>query len=359
MLGTGKASREGCGISGAHRIARGRLEPMVDERTIQKKILIAEDDSVSRHLLKKFLVRWGYQVEAATDGLEALEMLNRENAPTLAILDWMMPGLEGPQVCQRLRQYSHRPYVYVLLLTARSQKEDLLTGLESGADDYLTKPFDAQELRARLHVGERILDLQESLIAAREELRFRATHDALTSISNRAVVLEALAREQARQFREGGSFGIILADLDHFKNVNDTFGHQCGDAVLKEASHRIVRCVRPYDTVGRYGGEEFLIVVPSSDACGTMGLAERIRKAISSEPIVTDAAELRVTASLGVAVSSAKEAVEPPALLHLADGALYSAKEQGRNRSELAKVAELATADSPGCEPASVKADLH
>jgi two-component system, cell cycle response regulator len=203
----------------------------------RRRILIAEDDPVSRRLLELFLVQWGFEVSIATTGTEALQMLERLDAPRLAILDWMMPGMEGVQVCQKLRESADRKFVHVLLLTARTQKEDLLQGLESGADDYLTKPFDSQELRARLHVGQRILDLQDQLIVAGEELLYRATHDNLTGIVNRGVIMDTLRRERARQMREGGSFGIVLADPDHFKYGNDTYGHQAGDEVLREAAH--------------------------------------------------------------------------------------------------------------------------
>src|ERR1700685_4449405 len=193
---------------------------MTNEEKPKKKILIAEDDPVSVHLLKNFLVKWGYDVTVVTDGVQALRILESEDTPRLAVLDWMMPGMEGVQICQQIRTRSDRPYIYVLLLTARSQRKDLLQGLEFGADDYLTKPFDAQELRARLHVGERILNLED-------ELRFRATHDTLTGIPSRSVALEAMSREHARQVRQKSSFGVILADLDHFKNINDTYGHLC------------------------------------------------------------------------------------------------------------------------------------
>jgi two-component system cell cycle response regulator len=328
---------------------------MSEERKNRNKILIAEDDPVSRHMLKAFLVKWDYQVVAAADGLEALAILEAEEAPSLAVLDWMMPGLEGPQVLQRVREHPERPYVYVILLTARSQKGDMLEGLESGADDYLTKPFDAQELRARLRVGQRILDLQESLIVAREELRFRATHDALTGISNRATALDAVTREHSRQLREGGTFGVILADIDHFKRINDTHGHLAGDAVLKETSRRMVACVRPYDTVGRYGGEEFLIVAPASDGPGTLGLAERIRQAIGAGAFITDSGEVRVTGSFGVAVSSTAKPLESQALLRLADEALYRAKDRGRNRSELAAESEVGGPHAATTNPAPFK----
>jgi two-component system, cell cycle response regulator len=302
----------------------------------KKRVLIAEDDPVSCHLLKSFLVKWDYDVAVVTDGMAALKILEADDTPRLAVLDWMMPGMEGVQICQRIRERKNRPYVYVLLLTARSEKRDLLRGLELGADDYLTKPFDSEELRARLLVGERILTLQDDLIAAREELRFRATHDLLTGISNRGTVMDALRNELSRQVREQRSFGVILVDIDHFKNVNDTYGHLCGDEVLQAVSRRLKECVRPYDTVGRYGGEEFLIIASAANTKGTLALAERIRSVLESKPVVTHAGEVRITASLGAAISTDARGGDPQTLLRLADKALYRAKELGRNRTELA-----------------------
>jgi diguanylate cyclase (GGDEF)-like protein len=319
---------------------------MIDNRKIRNRVLIADDDPLSRRMLEAFLTKSGYRVVIAVDGVDALKILTAEDSPSLAILDWMMPGLEGPQVCERVRALLERPYVYILLLTARNEKQDLLNGLKSGADDYLTKPFDAQELRARLHVGQRILDLQDSLIAAREEMRFHATHDLLTGIDNRGVVIDAMNREASRQLREGGAFGVVLLDLDHFKNVNDTLGHLAGDAVLKESALRIKQAVRPYDTVGRWGGEEFLVVAPSSDAEGTLALAERIREAIQSTPVTTQAGEASVTASCGVAASTESNRLDPHTLLHLADEALYRAKELGRNRSEPAPIPSALAPDA-------------
>jgi two-component system cell cycle response regulator len=300
---------------------------MTNEEKPKKKILVAEDDSVSLHLLKNFLVKWDYDVTVAADGMQALRILESDNTPRLAVLDWMMPGMEGIQICQKIRARPDKPYVYILLLTARTQKKDLLQGLAFGADDYLTKPFDAQELRARLHVGERILNLED-------ELRFRATHDTLTGIPSRSAALEAMTREHARQVREKSTFGVILADLDHFKNINDTYGHLCGDSVLKEAARRMVGCARAYDTVGRYGGEEFLAVVVSADESISLALAERMRIAIESRPFATDFGELHITASFGAAASSSASPTDPKALLQLADEALYRAKLKGRNRSE-------------------------
>lgn len=300
----------------------------------KKRVLIAEDDPVSCHLLKSFLLRWDYDVIVENNGAAAARILEGDEAPRLAVLDWMMPGMEGVEICQRIRERKSRPYTYVLLLTARSDKRELLRALELGVDDYLTKPFDSEELHARLVVGERILALQDDLILAREELRFRATHDVLTGVSNRGAVMDALQNEMARQVRELRSFGVILVDLDHFKNVNDTYGHLCGDEVLQVVTRRMKECIRPYDVLGRYGGEEFLIVASAADKNGTITLAERIRSAIEATPIMTQAGEVRVTASLGTAVSTPALNGDVQKLLRLADRALYAAKDKGRNRCE-------------------------
>src|SRR3984957_4926247 len=337
------------GIGAGHACPKSRGRTMIEPTNVRKRILIAEDDPVSRRLLELFLVKWCFDVSVATTGTEALQMLERMDAPRLAILDWMMPGMEGVQIFRKLRESGDRPYVYVLLLTARTQKEDLLQGLESGADDYLTNPFDSQELRARLDVGQRILDLQDQLIAAGEEMLYRATHDNLTGMVNRGVIMDTLRRERARQVREGGAFGVVPVDLDHFKYVNDTYGHVAGDEVLRESAQRMMSCVRPCDSVGRYGGEEFLIVVPSSDAMGTMGLAERMRRAIEAKPMMANSIVIAVTASLGVTASVDKSPLDPQEILRLADAALYRAKERGRNRVELARAEDLAARlpDSP------------
>src|SRR6202049_760558 len=196
------------------------------------KILIADDDPVSSRLLDRLLVKWGYEVIAAHDGAEAWEVLKAENAPRVALLDWIMPGLDGVEICRRARARSSQPYVYIMLLTANDKVGNLVEGLESGADDYLTKPFHPQELRARLRVGLRMLDLEGRLVEARESLRFKASHDSLTTIWNRGAIIEMLERELSRARRDGSSGGILLADFDHFKRVNDTRGHLVGDEVL-------------------------------------------------------------------------------------------------------------------------------
>lgn len=322
------------------------------------RVLIADDDPVSRRMLQAFLEKWSYKVVVAENGSHAWELFGNEDAPRLAILDWMMPGMTGVEVCQQVRARPGCPYVYILLLTARGQKEDLLEGMNAGADDYLSKPFDPKELKARLHVGGRIVELQDELIAAREALRFQATHDALTGACNRAEVIETLRRELARRHREGGSVGVILLDLDHFKRINDTLGHLAGDAVLQETVKRMSACVRPYDAIGRYGGEEFLIVAPSTDAMGALGEAERIRACLEQRIFESSAGSIAVTASFGVAAADQLPAgkgpgpVDPKILLAASDAALYRAKEQGRNRVEIASPADFAASKTP--EPATV-----
>src|ERR1039457_6431995 len=217
------------------------------------KILIAEDDAMSRHLLLKTLEREGYEVISVDNGQSALQQLSLPDGPRLALLDWMMPELDGPGVCTEVRKQHNRPYVHIVLVTSRKEKRDIVVGLEAGADDYLTKPWDPAELTARLRVGQRILLLEDRLVEARETMRFKATHDPLTSLLNRGVIVDLLARELTRTRREDGCTVMMLGDLDHFKVVNDGYGHVVGDEVLREIARRLLTSVRSYDFVGRYG----------------------------------------------------------------------------------------------------------
>jgi diguanylate cyclase (GGDEF)-like protein len=296
-------------------------------------VLVAEDSPTFRIILTKWLSTWGYQTNVATNGVEAWEVLQKPGAPSLVILDWIMPGLDGLELCRRIRARRLSRYVYILMLTANNKKEEIVAGLEAGADDYLTKPFNAEELEARLRSGRRILQLQEDLIAAQEELRFQATHDALTGVSNRGSILDGLDNELARARRTGRTVTVFLLDLDHFKRVNDTYGHQAGDAVLREVGQRLVSSVRTYDSVGRYGGEEFLVVAPEVGPEGLMDYGERLRIRIAETPVDTGDHKLPITASFGAASLTPQDVtITRELLIHAADIALYNAKRNGRNR---------------------------
>jgi two-component system cell cycle response regulator len=317
------------------------------------RILIADDESVSRRILQGLLVKWGYEVISAEDGNAAWEFLKSPDAPRMALLDWMMPGLNGVDVCREMRSQRPEPYTYVLLLTAKDAKENVVEGLESGADDYLTKPFHPQELKARIRVGLRLLELEDNLVQAREAMRFKATHDILTGVWNRGAILETLDREITRSRREGISLGVLIADLDHFKSVNDLHGHLAGDDVLREATKRMQSEVRPYDAVGRYGGEEFLILLPSCGSVETAEKADRLRRAIFERPIETPSGSLNVTVSLGGVATGDWPEDTANQILQMADAALYRAKEQGRNRAVMASAANHEELNRPSFELSS------
>jgi diguanylate cyclase (GGDEF)-like protein len=298
-------------------------------------VLIADDEPISRRMLQASLVRWGYEVEVAKNGDEALEALFRDTAPRLAVLDWMMPGLDGLEVCRRVRARPGAPYSYLLLLTSKEGSSDLVEGLEAGADDYIRKPFDAEELKARLRTGERILALQAQLLSAQEALRIQATRDGLTGLFNRRAFLERLAEELARAKRNGSELSVLLLDVDHFKRVNDRLGHQAGDDVLRALGARLSAVLRKYDTLARYGGEELIAALPGCGPAAALVVAERMRSAVASAPIETGAGPVELTVSIGSATCAAGEP-DADALIARADAALYRAKNAGRNRVEAA-----------------------
>jgi diguanylate cyclase (GGDEF)-like protein len=296
------------------------------------RILIADDDAMHRCLIENLLQKWGHEVVTVGNGSEAWALLGSENPPLLAIVDWMMPGMDGLSVCRELHERVDHPYVYILLLTGRGEKQDLVEAFEAGADDFLAKPFDAQELRVRLQSGIRILDLQEQLVAA-------STHDSLTGVLNRGAILNVLERELTRVGREGGSVGVILADLDHFKRINDELGHLAGDVVLREAALQMKFGLRPSDSVGRYGGEEFLMILSGLNSERVNERAEQIRLQVS-RILRTPRGEAVISLSLGVTV--ADRLLGCHEVLQSADEALYRAKLNGRNRVEVSQ------ASSPG-----------
>ena len=305
---------------------------MSSEPAAPMKILIADDSSLVRRLLEKLVSGWGYQPVPCPDGSAAWEALQQDGAPVLAILDWEMPRMSGVELCRKIRQTAAEPYVYVILLTANEQKEAVIEGLTAGADDYLKKPFNPPELEARLRAGKRITDLQAELVAARETQRALATRDSLTGLWNRGAIFDLYRKEHARARRESRPLSVVMVDLDHFKRVNDTYGHPAGDAVLREAARRLGAGTRTYDAVGRYGGEEFLVLLPGCPREAAVARADQLRLSVAAEPIAAGDQALSMTASLGVATREPDADVDAEALLKLADEALYRAKTGGRNQ---------------------------
>jgi len=303
------------------------------ERAIASvKILIADDDKITRALLSRWSKRWGYEVVTAEDGEEAYELLIADEEIQICVLDWLMPKMSGPEVCKKLRAARTEPYVYTTLLTSKTETDDVVEGLQAGADDYIHKPCHPLELEVRLRVGRRLVELQQRVIQTREELRFEASHDGLTHLLNRRAIMHRLEKELVVAQAGGGPVSVVMMDLDHFKSVNDTHGHQAGDAVLREIPRRLASVLRENDYPGRYGGEEFLIVLADCGIHSAVEIARRVRKEIAEKPVSIDRGALQVTASLGVASTEFAANLDVDMLIKAADAALYRSKEAGRNR---------------------------
>lgn len=297
------------------------------------KILIGEDDPVYSKILEKMLIKWGYEIISCSNGKEVLEELEKENAPNLLMIDWMMPVIDGVEVCKTIRQTKKEPFTYIILLTSKDGKTDIVEGLAAGADDYVVKPFHLEELQARLRAGRRILELQDRLVSSREAIRAMAIHDSLTGILNRGAIMEVLTKKVAQAVRENGPLAVVLLDIDHFKQINDRLGHIAGDAVLRETASRLKSSLRIYDDVGRYGGEEFLVILPGCDSADAVKQAERLRACIGEKAMDTSEGMITVTISLGV--TTVNNTAETGPLIKTADKALYLAKNNGRNRVEI------------------------
>jgi len=297
------------------------------------EVLIADDEPVSRRLLEILLNKWGYKVTVTSDGEEAWRALQNGSCPRIAILDWMMPEMDGIQVCQKIRQHKTRLYTYVLLLTAKQATEDINGRFEAGADDYLPKPYAAQELKARLRAARRILELEDQLQAARDGIKVETTHDPLTGLWNRSSILEIIHHELYRARRLGSCLAVLMADIDHLKQINHDHGHLAGDAVLRETARRIRGSIRLYDSMGRYGGGQLVIVSPACESPGALSQAHRIQAKVCQESIKTFQGDLPVTVSLGIAVGGNDHQAHE--LISAADIALVEAKKAGRNRAEL------------------------
>jgi two-component system chemotaxis response regulator CheY len=290
------------------------------------KILIAEDDPISRRILEANLLEWGYEVMVASDGGEAWEIIQQPESPSLIISDWMMPRMDGLALCRKICGMEKSEYIYFIILTAKGEKKDIIEGLEAGADDFLAKPFNPEELKYRIRIGERIINLERRIM----EL---ANTDPLTGLLNRRAFMERMGPEMSRAQRDKKPLSLILTDIDHFKSVNDTHGHQAGDLVLQRFGGQLTTSARPYDFVGRYGGEEFVVCLPGADGRQADSVAERMRRQIEDMEIMLpdDSRSIRITASFGTAFYSIEFGEHIDLLIKRADDALYLAKNKGRN----------------------------
>ena len=291
------------------------------------KVLIAEDEPVSRRLLESFLRKWGYDVLVTCDGSEAWEALNETESPNLVVSDWMMPGMDGLELCRKIRGMDRSGYIYFILLTAKGRKKDVIQGLEAGADDFLIKPFDKEELQYRIRIGERIIELERRILDL-------AATDSLTGVLNRRAFRERLEQEMERSRRRNTSLSLIMADIDYFKRVNDRCGHQAGDIVLQRFVDQLTTSLRAYDFTSRYGGEEFFVCLPGADGSQAGSVAERLRKRVDEMEIVFPGGSrsIRITASFGVACFLLEPQESIDSLIKRADEAMYRAKNEGRNR---------------------------
>jgi diguanylate cyclase (GGDEF)-like protein len=299
------------------------------------KILIAEDDIISCRALEKNLQDWGYEVIVTKNGEEAWEIIKMGEI-RLAILDWTMPKMDGIELCHKIRneyQQDRSEYIYIILLTARDLQEDIITGLSAGADDYMTKPFSYLELKVRIKNGFRIIALEDSRLKM-------ANTDSLTQMWNRKKIMEILEEELNRNHREGKTVGIAMLDIDYFKVINDTHGHVTGDNVLIKVASRLKKSLRNYDQIGRYGGDELLIVLPGLARSNAQSVGERLRKAVCETKITTETASLTASISIGMAVSDISAKHSANQLIKESDQALYQAKEKGRNRVCLAATSQ-------------------
>ncbi|HZK43724.1 MAG TPA: diguanylate cyclase [Syntrophomonadaceae bacterium] len=291
------------------------------------QILIAEDEPISRHILETALKEWGFDFIVTKNGAEAWNVLQQDGSPNIVILDWMMPGMDGIEICRKLRERNSANYTYIILLTSRSRPEDVIRGLDSGADDYIVKPFHPEELKSRIKIGQRIIELEQRISSL-------ARTDYLTGLLNRRAFIERLEAELNKGIRKAGNIGLIITDIDNFKLVNDTYGHQAGDQVLQDFAQSLKKSCRGYDFVGRYGGEEFIIAMPEADLEMTALTAERIRKQIEqNDTFLKDfPVRVKVTASFGITAMEKGAPNTTDTLISAADNALYLAKRSGRNQ---------------------------
>jgi diguanylate cyclase (GGDEF)-like protein len=306
------------------------------------RILIAEDDPISSRIMNKTVQGWGFGTVPAGNGSEAWKGL-QDPKIRLAILDWEMPEANGPDLCRRLRSKTNENYTYIILLTSRDDPQDIIAGLEAGADDYMTKPVKFQELKARLQTGRRIVELEDKLLNSQKRLFELATKDGLTGLWNRRTILQFLSDALSQGVRQKTPTGVIMMDVDYFKAINDTCGHQAGDKVLTTLAARLQEHIRPYDRIGRYGGDEFIIVLPDCGIKAAANIAERLRDGCIRKPARFKGQPLGFTLSIGCAATENMTRPTAERLIRAGDQALYEAKRSGRDRVIIAPPARKRT----------------
>lgn len=308
----------------------------MDFGSLGLKILVADDSPVYRRLVQESLTPEKYCILFAKDGREAMALF-AEYKPAVLITDWTMPDISGIELCQAVRRELQESYPYIILLTSHTEKEQLIEGLAAGADDYLTKPFHPGELQARVRVGHRIADLHQQLWNKNRQLAEMALMDPLTCLPNRRAIDTWAAKQLSGAGRHNFSVWVTMADLDHFKNINDTYGHDAGDLVLKDFAEILRLNTRQSNICGRLGGEEFLSVITHVEEKENVALAiDRIRGQFEDRRFTSAGRHFQATASFGIAGFRGTCPVSFDDLVKRADGALYTAKRGGRNRIEFA-----------------------
>ena len=297
-----------------------------------KNILVVEDDKDSRELLKTYLMKWNYRVYEAYNAQNAFEILKKKRIH-IALIDWILPGISGIEICNKLRENHKDSYLYIIIITGKKTKDDVVEALSNGADDYIMKPFNFEELKLRIEAGIRIVNFQENLKSCYEELYKQTIEDSLTGLLNRKTILEKLQIELERHKRLDSELSIIMCDIDYFKKINDTYGHLAGDYILKKVGEIFRNNLRRYDFAGRYGGEEFLVILPHTNIFTAKKVAERIKLEVEKKIFNYGSNKIKITISFGICSSKYVKSLED--IIFKADKALYYAKSKGRNRIEV------------------------
>lgn len=297
-------------------------------------VLVADDERISRVVIERTLKEEGYNVRSCKNGLEAYNLI-KENIFRIAVIDWVMPEMDGITLCKKIRKLKSQRYIYVIIITSKSKKQDIVKALDAGADDYISKPFNRDEFLSRIKVGVRLIETHDKLIKSQRELIKLVREDSLTTLLNRRAFLDESLNDIERAVREQSNVSAIIIDLDNFKSINEKYTNQTGDKLLYEIARRLKNSCRPYDKLGRYAGEEFIVLLPNTEIDQASKIAKRIRSAIKDKPFLMDGSQIQLTACLGVSMLMPKSKMKDSQLDELikkTEVALNRAKQQGSNK---------------------------